>query len=366
MILEFRAPVWALGGLCLVACSGGDAVSMGSRAPEQPVMTDDGACARENQTSACECLGGMRGSRSCTSGRWSECQCIAPAPIGQAGSGAVGAPEPAAVELGNFRDDITFDWTRTTPDDLACEPGHYEGSFAGLYYSRINWPIPFPVVGVDLPGFPGLQFDMLPAQNGEVTLKVDGKFDGLADGLFPFRGDFIGELDCRTGKFTGMMLNASYNIGPMDLIVVTNPILFNFAGPVSADYDKVTHTFVNGTWDAVEELFGGTPAPTLPRDPLRDGVGGSGVWSTGWIGKPVDYKCPDLTADGLPLACQAGPFGLNKTFCVYPALLPGARADGPICETDAECQAHFPGTDSRCVDINGDGVVVRCLQECAP
>jgi len=55
---------------------------------------------------------------------------------------------------------------------------------------------------------PGLQFDMMPAEPGESVLKVDGKFDGLADGLFPFRGDFVGELDCKTGKFTGMMQNA--------------------------------------------------------------------------------------------------------------------------------------------------------------
>jgi hypothetical protein len=361
-----RALALAMGELCLLACSSGDAASMDSRAPEKMSMaTDLGACVQENATSACDCLDGMHGSRTCTSRRWTDCQCNARAPVAEAGSGAVGAAEPE-VELGNFRSDIEFEWTRTTPDDLACEPGHYEGSFAGLYYSRINWPIPFPVAGVDLPDAPGLQFDMLPAQNGEVTLKVNGKFDGLADGVFPFRGDFIGDLDCRTGKFVGMMVNASYNIGPMDLIVVQNPILFNFAGPVSADYDKVTHTFVNGTWDAFEEEWEGTAAPTLPRDPFRDGVGGSGVWSTGWIGKLVDYVCPQLTADGLPLACEPGPFGLTKTFCVYPALLPGARADAPVCETDAECQAHFPGTDAKCVDINGDGVVVRCLKECAP
>jgi hypothetical protein len=286
--------------------------------------------------------------------------------MGQAGAAAVDEPEPEDALAGNARTDITFDWTRTEPDDLACEAGHYEGSFAGLYYSRLNWPIPFPVTGVDLPGMPGLQFDMLPAEPGETTLQVDGKFDGLADGVFPFRGDFVGELDCKTGKFTGMMLNAEYAIGPRDLIVVENPIRFAFEGPVSADYDKVTHTFVNGLWDAVEPQFGGMPSQTLPRDPLRDGVGGSGVWSAGWIGAPVEYKCPTATADGLPLACQPGPFGLNKPFCVYPSLLPGFRADAPACMTDAECTRHFPGEEVACVDINGDGLVVRCLKECSP
>jgi hypothetical protein len=275
--------------------------------------------------------------------------------------------EPALDPFaGNGRGDIVFDWTRTEPDQLACEPGHYEGSFAGLYYSRINWPVPFPVAGVDLPDKPGLQFELKPAEGGETVLAVDGRFDGLADGVFPFRGQFVGELDCKTGKFIGTMINADYSIGPRDLVVVENPVWFAFEGPIEADYDKVTHTFVNGTWDAIEPEFGGKPAESLPRDPLRDGVGGSGVWSSGWIGPPVGYECPALSADGLPLACEPGPFGLNKPFCVYPALLPGFRADAPACENDAQCELHFPEAGVKCVDINGDGVMVRCLKECMP
>jgi hypothetical protein len=310
-------------------------------------------------------VSGGTGRRVCIADQWQACECTAPQlGIADDAGGLIAVPEDPLA--GNARSDIVFDWTRTEPDDLACEAGHYEGSFAGLYYSRINWPIPFPVTGVDLPDAPGLQFDMLPAEPGETTLKVNGKFDGLADGIFPFRGDFVGELDCKTGKFVGMMQNADYSIGPRDLIVVENPIWFSFEGPVSADYDKITHTFVNGLWDAVEPEFGGIPAVTLPRDPLRDGVGGSGVWSTGWIGTPVDYKCPEFTADGWPMSCEPGPFGLNKPFCVYPSLLPGFRADAPACETDAECELHFPGEGVRCVDINGDQAVIRCLKECTP
>lgn len=361
MPLRREVSALALGALCALGCSG------------DPVSTnrggaDDGAPAacRDNETEACTCTSGQSGRRVCSAASWQACECMARV-SGEAGSGPdVDMQPPVDPLAGNARSDIMFDWTRTEPDDLACEPGHYEGSFAGLYYSRLNWPIPFPVVGVDLPDAPGLQFDMMPAEPGETTLQVNGKFDGLADGLFPFQGDFIGELDCPTGKFVGKMTNANYAIGPRDLIVVENPIWFTFEGPVSADYDKITHTFVNGLWDAVEPEFGGIPAVSLPRDPLRDGVGGSGVWSTGWIGEPVDYKCPEWTADGLPLACEPGPFGLTKTFCVFPSLLPGFRADAPACETDAECTAHFPGEEVACVDINGDGVVVRCLKECTP
>lgn len=316
------------------------------------------------------CPGGLPGRQVCAAGRWQQCECSALVPLSQGAAGSAGIDTgvvvPAEDFSGNLRTDVTFPWKRTTPDMLACEAGHYEGSFAGLYYSRLNWPAPFPVTGIDLPGQPGLQFDMKPAKPGETTLEVDGKFDGLADLVFPFRGDFVGQLDCKTGKFKGKMLNGDYAIGPRDLIVLENPIHFAFEGPVSADYDKVTHTFVNGTWDAVEPEFGGITAVTLPRDPLRDGIGGSGVWSAGWVGAPVEYKCPETTADGLPMSCEPGPFGLNKPFCVYPSLLPGFRADAPACETDAECNAHFPGQNVKCTDINGDGVVVRCLKECTP
>jgi hypothetical protein len=332
--------------LWLAACASDPAAMR--KPPMQPGPDQGVLCEQNNATDACTCVGGAAGRRVCTGGQWQACECVAP-DLGAAGSGP-NAPidRPADALAGNARSDITFDWTRTEPDDLACEPGHYEGSFAGLYYSRINWPIPFPVTGTDLPDAPGLQFDMLPAEPGETVLKVNGKFDG------------------KTGKFTGMMLNADYVIGPREIVIIENPIWFHFEGPVSADYDKITHTFVNGTWDAVEPAFGGTPAPTLPRDPLRDGVGGSGVWSTGWIGKPSDYKCPEFTADGWPMSCEPGPFGLNKPFCVYPSLVPGFRADAPECITDADCAAHFPGETVKCVDINGDQVVIRCLKECAP
>lgn len=345
------------------ACSGGGGEG---RQPLEPAVFASSHC-QENLTEACTCDDGSPGRHVCEAEQWLACECVAPVEVALAGTGGSADDEAFADALaGNDRTDIMFDWPRTEPDGLSCEAGHYEGSFAGLYYSRLNWPVPFPVTGVDLPGFPGLQFDMQPAEPGENTLKVDGKFDGLADGLFPFRGDFVGELDCKTGKFEGMMLNAEYSIGPDELLVLKNPIRFQFEGPVSATYDKVTHTFVNGLWDAVEPQFGGIPAATLPRNPLRDGVGGSGVWSAGWIGPPVPYTCPATTADGFPFACQPGPFGLSKTFCVYPTLIPGFRADAPACTTDADCERHFPGEGVSCLDINGDGLVIRCLKECSP
>ncbi|MDD9939070.1 MAG: hypothetical protein OXT09_36110 [Myxococcales bacterium] len=365
-LCEARAT--ALAVLWCVSCAGGD-VSSGAR--ERALFdggqaTAEDECPLEQETFPCTCLGGEPGRSVCMDGQLSECECAPEAAATASGDEVPADTEAMDALAGNRRSDITFDWTRTEPDGLTCEPGHYEGSFAGSYFSRLNWPVPFPVIGVDLPGFPGLQFDMLPAEPGEVTLAVDGKFDGLADGLFPFRGDFVGELNCETGEFTGMMINAEYTIGPDQLVILENPVRFQFEGPVWATYDKLTHSFVGGIWDAVEPQFGGMPFQTYPRDPLRDGVGGSGVWSAGWINDDVEYTCPAMDANGLPLACQPGPFGLTKTFCVYPALLPGARADGPTCVTDADCEAHFPGEEVRCTDVNGDGVYIRCLKECAP
>lgn len=354
--------------LCASCASGADDPGgMRDDARQQEgIVAQDAECLWEHETFPCTCAGGEAGRAVCQGGELSACECEPASSGTMLGQQATPEPEEVDALAGNARSDIVFEWTRTEPDGLTCEPGHYEGSFAGSYFSRINWPIPFPVIGVDLPGFPGLQFDMAPAEPGEVTFKVDGKFDGLADGLFPFRGDFVGELNCETGEFEGMMKNAEYSIGPDQLIILENPIRFQFEGPVWATYDKLTHSFVGGIWDAVEPQFGGMPFQSYPRDPLRDGVGGSGVWSAGWINDQVDYTCPATDAGGLPLACQPGPFGLTKTFCVYPALLPGARADGPTCLTDADCEAHFPGEEVRCTDVNGDGVYIRCLKECAP
>lgn len=374
MLLRWNDATFRL--LCpalLAAACASPPTTVGGRGSFAGGSAETEVCTTPNATERCTCFGGSPGRRVCSAGFWQQCECsivvpgVVPGAVTPNAAGA-SAPvtQPVNANAGNDRSDIKFPWTRTTPDQLSCEAGHYEGSFAGLYYSRLNWPAPFPVTGVDLPGLPGLQFDMKPARPGETTLEVNGKFDGLADLVFPFRGDFVGTLDCKAGKFTGMMLNGDYAIGPRELIIIENPIHFAFEGPVTADYDKVTHTFVNGTWDAAEPVFGGMPSVDLPRNPLRDGIGGSGVWSAGWIGTPVDYTCPPTTADGWPMSCEPGPFGLNKPFCVYPSLLPGFRADAPACETDVECDAHFPGEHVKCTDINGDGVVVRCLKECTP
>jgi hypothetical protein len=192
---DVRALIW--GALWLFACSS-DPEAMGRRALGGAAESAAQAC-RENATEACTCMDGAPGRRVCTARRWQACECSGGINAGQAGAGAPTIDVVGRVHdplAGNKRTDITFEWTRSEPDEFACEAGHYEGSFAGLYYSRLNWPIPFPITGVDLPGLPGLQFDMMPAKPGETTLEVNGKFDGLADGLFPFRGDFVGELNC--------------------------------------------------------------------------------------------------------------------------------------------------------------------------
>ena len=294
-------------------------------------------------------------------------------PSSDAGSGAgsaagagSGSMDDGGAFTGNARSDIEFDWKRTKPDALPCQPGHYEGSFAGVYYSHVDWPEPFPVTGIDLPNMPGLQLDVKPPRPGAMVMEVEGQFAALADGVFPFRGSIAGQLDCASGKFSGKMVDADYSFGPRDPGASQSPMWFSFEGPVSADYDKLTHTFVNGQWDATEPALGGTPAPELPRDPERDGVGGSGVWSSGWSAPPREYHCPELTGDGLPLLCEPGALGLDHAYCVTPSLLIGFRSDAPPCMTAAECELHFPGVHAKCVDVNGDGAFVRCLQECTP
>jgi hypothetical protein len=210
---------------------------------------DDTACV-VHATRVCSCTGGQLGRQTCDeSGAFDECECRARAATAFDSGVLDDDDDNASALAGNARSDITFDWERTEPDGLTCEPGHYEGSFAGLYYSRLNWPIAFPVIGVDLPGMPGLQFDMAPAEGGEVTLKVDGMFDGLADGLFPFRGRFIGELNCDTGKFTGMMLEGDYSIGPREILILENPIHFPFEGPLPPTQPRLRAANAHGRND---------------------------------------------------------------------------------------------------------------------
>lgn len=215
-------------------------------------------CTLSNLTQACTCSTGWAGSQTCASGTWTACNCRAPA----AASGSVSGGSGTAVGPEANRSSARFDWQRTTPSLGSCEAGHYEGVFTGIYGPSIIVVADLkviPVFPVDLPGSPGLAFDLARQGQGEVFTVSNGRMNGNALGAFPFTADIVGSLDCETLTFDAKLVNGSYFIGPLE---------YKFEGPLLASYNKESHSFVAGTWNVME--------------PAYPGAGGGGDWSASW------------------------------------------------------------------------------------
>jgi hypothetical protein len=252
-------------------------------APSSPIPKGQPAgttCAPVNLTQPCRCADESPGHQTCKATGFTQCQCAIRAP-GAAGSGAAvggsvggnaaptGPNNPTsmgtqtAADPAANRSSVRFDWQRTMPTGGSCEAGHYEGTFTGFYSPAIivvpDLPV-IPVFPVELPGNPGLAFDLLREGNGEIFNVSNGKMSGNALGAFPFTADVVGKLHCDTLKFDAKLVNGSYFIGPLE---------YRFEGPITADYDKQTHTMINGLWKVDE--------PDAP------GSGGSGDWTVHWI-----------------------------------------------------------------------------------
>jgi hypothetical protein len=303
-------------------------------------------CSQRNATRACSC-GGMPGRQVCDGAEFLTCECAANG--GGAGNGGGVVP---SFE-GNQRTDITFSWLKTpvmgsTGD---CLPGEYEGNFFGIYYSMLApGGLGVPVTNIDAPGAPsGFHFTVMPAEGGETILKVIGEMNGIADLAFPFKAKIEGELDCKTSTFTAQMIDGTYSVLAEGLLPQY------FEGPMSAHYDKRTRTFVDGIWDVAETsaMPPGTLAPTLPRDFMRDGFGGSGKFAAALA---TDVNDPDVTACPANFTCGAGPLGPNKLLCNGPL-------GTPTCLTDADCELSFPGEGVLCLNAAAFAI---CLRECKP
>lgn len=169
-----------------------------------------------------------------------------------------------------------------------CVPGHYVGSFEGIYNSAAwgNGALPLSIEAVESMGRPGLEFWLEQTANdcagaefcADFTVK-GGKIRGFAnpfsdpnapaddDGFaiaVRFEIDFGGELDCSTGQFRGLLQNGCYDVAT---------ILFRFEGTAPAMYDHRSSSFQNGEW-TVKELA--MPDALLPPDPS---IGGMGSWN---------------------------------------------------------------------------------------
>ncbi|HEX7476386.1 MAG TPA: hypothetical protein VF331_01130, partial [Polyangiales bacterium] len=158
----------------------------------------------------------------------------------------------------------------------SCEAGHYVGAFTGKYYAPAALNTATDVASVDTaavlggPVLPGLEFT-LNSSKSEIFAITGGKIRGTANGLFPFDIDLTGNLDCSTGKFTGTM-NGHYTVVGIN---------YPFLGTITADYNKITHQFINGTWTLHEPLAdGGLPPIVVPG--ITMAPGGSGSWNADW------------------------------------------------------------------------------------
>lgn len=155
---------------------------------------------------------------------------------------------------------VAFDWPVATTTAGSCKAGHYQGSFIGMYSPSIAVaPVPIPVAG-------NIDLTLTQSSNGEYFEITDGKVSGVADLLFPFSADVKGTLNCTTMQLeNGFLSNGVYIVGV---------IPFPFEGPLTGEYDKVTHAFTKDTWTV------GEPTWTTPPSPY----GGSGTWEATWVG----------------------------------------------------------------------------------
>jgi hypothetical protein len=70
---------------------------------------------------------------------------------------------------------------------------------------------------------------------------MNGHLMGLAQGQYPYTADLLGTLDCNTLKLEmGQIQNGK---------VTVTTLTFPFAGPIAADYDPISTSFINGTWN---------------------------------------------------------------------------------------------------------------------
>jgi hypothetical protein len=228
-----------------------------------------------------------------------------------------------ALQLGSDFDGngpiITLgDSTVAATNNGPCQGGKYEGTFAGTYTSHLTGiGFPIPVTGnVDmtlnqegtgagqtcmLVGEATKCSDLFSLQNGTIT----GVADELGDsgvGGFPYFCTMTGTLDCPEKKLVNGWIQCTYCVGPLadgglacsllNGVAGTTGVGGHFAGPLTANYDYSTLSFVMGTWNGAEALAGndgGSPGPEggpisnyLSDSGLYLGpgdFGGSGTWN---------------------------------------------------------------------------------------
>jgi hypothetical protein len=189
-------------------------------------------------------------------------------------------------------------------DEGACKGGHYGGSFGGVYSSHIT------VFGIGIPvtGNVELQLNQVGSSNQTCTLTgetnitcnnvfslQDGVIQGTADGLFPYFCFMSGTLDCVKKVLVDGWIQCTYCLGPLadgglacDLgngVGGSTGVGGHFAGPLTAQYNTATDSFVNGTWNGAEALAGNDGgSPTPEGGPITNYLNDAGYGGPGEFG----------------------------------------------------------------------------------
>jgi len=189
-----------------------------------------------------------------------------------------------------------------------CKGGHYTGTFTGSYNSHLTGiGIPIPVVGnVDMTleqeGTAGEQCmlegelyekcsDVFSLRNGTIRGVADeGHIKEAGVGGFPYFCTMTGTLDCEGKKLVNGWIQCTYCVGPLadggeacsllNGVAGTTGVGGHFAGPLTANYDYGTFSFVDGAWNGAEALAGndgGSPGPD--GAPIADFLSDSGKYS---------------------------------------------------------------------------------------
>jgi hypothetical protein len=145
------------------------------------------------------------------------------------------------------------------PQATDCKGGHYSGTFTGTYTSYLTSLFGLGGFPLDVTGNVELDLqETTTTTHGEISSSTfniaNGTIEGFANMVFPYHCDMVGSLNCNTKKLeNGGLRNCWYCVG---LFVSTDGgncgTYGHFAGPLNADYDGKTYSFINGSWNGSE------------------------------------------------------------------------------------------------------------------
>jgi hypothetical protein len=242
-------------------------------------------CSPEGTTRACTCESGTQGRKSCKNGAYGACSNCVEARGSDAGRAPAAGNQPR------------------------CKAGYYAGNLQGTYKPGFTgFGLGMGGIEVELMGQGSAGRPPLSLSIEETSSELIGEFstytvgDGCIEGIArsngtdnPFAARITGDLDCNTGKFTGIM-EGLYTLLGFD------GLDFTFKGEITAQFAPARSELGDGVWTVFEPLaLDGNPAG-----------GGSGSWNAVWTaerapdaGVAVD-PCAKVVSTG-PLDAGAAP-----------------------------------------------------------